>query len=165
MHSAGVLADALLPNQSQGGLQRVWAPKAQAAWNLHEAGSEGELCHFVLFSSVAALLGGVGQANYAAANACVDELARLRQEQGLAGTSVQWGAWGGSGMAVASGVLGQLEREGMGAITREQGACALELALGCFGGCAMVPVRWQLLLNSVIEHYFEQGGFDFFEVF
>ena len=31
MHCAGVLADALLVNQTQAGLQRVWAPKATAA--------------------------------------------------------------------------------------------------------------------------------------
>ena len=59
VHSAGVLADALLPNQTQAGLQRVWAPKAHAAWSLHQASCEEsmEVDQFVLFSSVAALLG------------------------------------------------------------------------------------------------------------
>ena len=60
-----------------------------------------EVDQFVLFSSVAALLGGAGQANYAAANAWLDGLVRLRHEQGLCGSSVQWGAWAGVGMAVA----------------------------------------------------------------
>ena len=35
VHSAGVLADALLLNQTQAGLQWVWTPKAEAAWSLH----------------------------------------------------------------------------------------------------------------------------------
>ena len=115
MHSAGVLADALLSNQNQAGLQRVWAPKAHAAWSLHQACGKAELQMFVLFSSVAALFGGPGQANYAAANACLDELVRLRYDCVLSATSMQWGAWAGVGMAVDSGVINGLEEQGMGA--------------------------------------------------
>ena len=95
VHSAGVLADALLLNQTQAGLQRVWAPKAKAAWSLHYQVCQQQLDLFVLFSSVAALLGNAGQANYAAANACLDQLARQRRSEGLAGCSVQWGAASG----------------------------------------------------------------------
>ena len=134
VHSAGVLADALLLNQTQAGLQRVWAPKAEAAWSLHRGSQQQQVQPrpdlFVLFSSVAALLGNAGQANYAAANACLDQLARQRRAEGLAGCSVQWGAWAGSGMAVGSGVLDQLEAQGLGAVMEEQGLCALELAMG-----------------------------------
>lgn len=84
LHSAGVLADALLANQTQAGIQRVWGPKAHAAWSLHQASSESQLQTFILFSSIAALFGGAGQANYAAANACLDGLVRLRHEHGQA---------------------------------------------------------------------------------
>ena len=152
VHSAGVLADALLPNQTQAGLQRVWAPKAHAAWSLHQASCEEsmEVDQFVLFSSVAALLGGAGQANYAAANAWLDGLVRLRHEQGLCGSSVQWGAWAGVGMAVDSGVVEQLEAQGMGAVREEQGLCALELAMsgaGASGVVGMVPLVWPVLLG------------------
>ena len=136
VHSAGVLADALLSNQTQVGLQKVWGPKAAAARAMHRAGCEtnNELELFVLFSSVAALLGNPGQANYAAANACLDALSHGRQEQGLAGTSVKWGAWAGVGMAVASGVEEQLRGQGMDVVTEEQGLQALELALKFGGG-------------------------------
>ena len=150
VHSSGVLVDALLPNQTQSGLQQVWGPKAHAAWSLHQANPDHELQMFALFSSVSALIGGAGQANYAAANACLDRLARLRQEQGLAGTSVQWGAWTGAGMAIESGVLGGLEQQGIGAVTAQQGLCALELAVSGVVGSAVVgmaPVQWTVLLG------------------
>ena len=90
VHSAGVLADALLPNQTQAGLQKVWGPKAAAARAMHRAGCEtnNKLELFVLFSSVAALLGNPGQANYAAANVSLDALASHRRAHGGAAASV-----------------------------------------------------------------------------
>jgi hypothetical protein len=55
-----------------------------------------------MFSSVASLFGNVGQqANYSAANAYMDELARWRVAQGMPGLSVQWPAVSGVGMAEA----------------------------------------------------------------
>mgnify|MGYP001473071220 CR=1 FL=1 len=100
MHSAGVLADALLVNQTQAGLHKVWGPKASAAWNFHTADFEitSEWVVFAQFSSVAALLGGAGQANYSAANVCLDVIASYRSTHGAAATSVQWGAWAEVGM-------------------------------------------------------------------
>ena len=98
-HAAGVLADALLPNQDAVGFARVFAPKADGAWSLHTAGAMLPKHTFALFSSVAALLGGAGQANYAAANACLDALATSRRTHGVAAASVQWGAWAEVGMA------------------------------------------------------------------
>ncbi len=79
-----------------------------------------EVDQFVLFSSVAALLGGAGQANYAAANAWLDGLVRLRHEQGLCGSSVQWGAYAGVWKAGDPGVVEQLEAEVMGAVREDQ---------------------------------------------
>ena len=97
VHAAGVLADASLLNQTQAGLQRVWAPKAKAAWSLHRAAMRWQQQMFVVFSSVSALLGGAGQANYAAANSSLDGLVRMRHECGQTATSMQWGAWAGAG--------------------------------------------------------------------
>ena len=88
-HAAGVLADGLLARQDARALRVVYAPKAHGAGLLHAALGATALRSCALFSSVAALLGGAGQANYAAANACLDALATWRRTHGRAATSVQ----------------------------------------------------------------------------
>eukprot|EP00439_Symbiodinium_sp_Y106_P044235 s5883_g5.t1 len=76
------------------------------AINLHESLSSADIEHFLLFSSVAALLGSPGQGNYAAANSFLDSFALFRQARGLPALSVQWGPWADVGMAARSGVGG-----------------------------------------------------------
>ncbi|MEU6996360.1 SDR family NAD(P)-dependent oxidoreductase [Streptomyces sp. NPDC046465] len=93
VHAAGVLEDAVVTAQTSEGLARVWAAKAGAAENLHEATRGMRLGLFVVFSSAAATLGSPGQANYAAANAYCDALMQRRRSEGLAGLSVGWGLW------------------------------------------------------------------------
>ena len=94
-HAAGVLADALLPKQTAESMCRVYAPKAHGAWELQHICSAVELRMCALFSSVAALLGGVGQANYSAASSCLDALAACRRAHGQTAASVQWGSASG----------------------------------------------------------------------
>src|SRR5581483_10189648 len=66
-HAAGVLDDAPLLRQDWPAFERVMAAKVQGAWDLHTLTRDLPLEHFVLFSSVTALLGTPGQGNYAAA--------------------------------------------------------------------------------------------------
>ncbi len=99
IHAAGVLADGVLADMSLEQLDRAMLPKTVGAWNLHTATADLPLDFFVLFSSVAAMLGSPGQGNYAAGNATLDALAHYRRSRGMPAISINWGPWAGSGMA------------------------------------------------------------------
>ncbi len=93
IHSAAYLDDGMLDALDGERLQQVMRPKVDAAWGLHELTAGLDLSAFVVFSSAAGLIGGAGQANYAAANAFLDALAFRRHAAALPATSLAWGLW------------------------------------------------------------------------
>src|SRR5208283_4566267 len=83
IHGAGVLRDGLLSQMTQDDFSMVTDVKFLGAWNLFSAAEGAGLRFFVGLSSVAALQGNPGQANYAAANRMMSALLRtLRRENG-----------------------------------------------------------------------------------
>ncbi|SBW22636.1 polyketide synthase type I [Candidatus Protofrankia californiensis] len=93
VHTAGVVNDGTIETLTAEQVDRVLAPKVDAAWHLHELTRDRDLSAFVLFSSAGPLLGGQGQGNYAAANAAMDALAQARRSAGLPAHSLAWGLW------------------------------------------------------------------------
>ncbi|EMN1932304.1 SDR family NAD(P)-dependent oxidoreductase, partial [Burkholderia ambifaria] len=98
-HCAGVLADGAFATLDDGAFERVARAKVLGSWNLHQLSRGLDLDAFVLYSSLASLLGSAGQANYAAANGFMDQLARSRRALGLPALSLNWPGWDGVGMA------------------------------------------------------------------
>ncbi|MEW2580973.1 type I polyketide synthase [Streptomyces syringium] len=93
VHAAGLVEDATLANLTPELTMRVWRGKAEGAWALHQATLDHDLDFFVLYSSIAGLVGSPGQGAYAAANAFLDAFGAWRRSLGLPGTAIAWGAW------------------------------------------------------------------------
>jgi NADPH:quinone reductase-like Zn-dependent oxidoreductase/acyl carrier protein len=107
VHAAMVLDDAALLNLEPSQLERVLAPKAHGAWNLHLQTQHLPLDFFVCYSSMAVVFGNPGQANYSAANAFLNALASHRRARGLPALTVDWGYLGEVGSVAQNEMLGK----------------------------------------------------------
>jgi acyl transferase domain-containing protein/thioesterase domain-containing protein/acyl carrier protein len=170
LHAAGALADGILTEMTLEQLDRAVAPKVQGAWNLHDATRNAPLDFFVLFSSVASILGSPGQANYAAGNSYLDALAHARRSQGLTAIAINWGPWAGSGMATAAGRETNVKSKGMGLIEPEIGLELLgRLMKSDAAQVAVMDAAWSdmlrmlgsrrpALLDTIAEEVKDSGG-------
>ncbi|MGW3123028.1 SDR family NAD(P)-dependent oxidoreductase [Streptomyces sp. NPDC001107] len=134
VHAAGVLDDALVDSLTPEHLDKVLRPKTDAAFALHDLTRDTDLAAFVLFSSGAALFGGAGQANYAAANAALDALARRRRAEGLPGLSIAWGMWEertGMTRHLGDADLSRMNRGGVTPLASAEGLDLFDRALAC----------------------------------
>lgn len=126
-HLAGILDDGLILNMTE---ERAWKPVPSKISVMHLLNIATEhawpLEWLVNFSSTTSLFGFPGQANYAAANAVLDDLDSLVQTDCNIAT-INWSAWAEAGMAK----VGTRAYE----VAVQQGDTPLETesALGCLG--------------------------------
>jgi malonyl CoA-acyl carrier protein transacylase/acyl carrier protein len=146
IHSAGIVSDASLLRQDWPRFEAVLRAKAAGAWNLHRLTRSRTLDFFVLYSSGAAILGSVGQANHAAANAFMDSLAFHRSALGLPALSINWAAWRDIGAAAGHPVLETTRQQGVDPIDVEGGLTALGRMMASRGvRTAVLPIDWARL--------------------
>ncbi|MEO6082657.1 MAG: SDR family NAD(P)-dependent oxidoreductase, partial [Umezawaea sp.] len=106
IHAAGITRDSLLVRKSPADVAQVLAAKIDTAVNVDQATAEDPLDFFVLFSSVVAFTGNLGQADYSYANAYLNEFASDRAAMVTGGTrrgrtvSIAWPLWSDGGMTV-----------------------------------------------------------------
>ncbi|MCV7119058.1 polyketide synthase [Mycobacterium nebraskense] len=131
-HAAGVLDDAVIASLTPERIDAVLRSKVDGAWHLHELTRELDLSAFVVFSSMAGIVGAPGQGNYAAANSFLDGLAAYRRAHRLPGLSIAWGMWEeASAMTQHLGDRdrARMSRAGLAALSTRQALDLLDAAL------------------------------------
>ncbi|MBN1602363.1 MAG: SDR family NAD(P)-dependent oxidoreductase [Chitinispirillaceae bacterium] len=130
IHSAMILEDSYLKNITNEQLQHVMDPKIKGALNLDAATTQFNLDFFVMFSSITSLIGNPGQAAYAAANAFLDDLARIRRQQGKTATTINWGVLAQTGVLTRNREVAMvLKHTGLKGFSNQQALRALDCAL------------------------------------
>ncbi|WND33027.1 SDR family NAD(P)-dependent oxidoreductase [Streptomyces sp. BB1-1-1] len=136
LHSAGLNEDSYLVNKDTASAHRVLSVKLDGADHLDRLTSNLPLDFFVLFSSTSAYFGAPGQADYAAANRALGELAAARARRVAAGSrhgasvAVAWPLWAEGGMAISADNRRVLEEmQGMLPMPTEVGLRALSDAV------------------------------------
>ena len=152
-HAGGVLADATLMNQSAGKIMSVFATKVSGLGNVDSSllGFSPMALRF-MFSSMAALMGSIGQMNYSVANSWLDAVSDRFQLCGLKSISAQFGAWKGAGMALDS--ASKMESLGLGALSPVTGICGI---VGLLRGISWSPL--QILQPSIGVSPIQWGRF------
>ena len=133
VHAAGVPAGGLIAGRTRAQIDEVFRPKVAGALNLARVFGVEPLDFLVLMSSLTAVLGEVGQVDYCAANAVLDELALRLRALGCPACSINWDTWRETGMAARASAPAGLEtlraRRLGAAILNDEGLEVLERVL------------------------------------
>ncbi len=146
IHSAGALDDGALLQLSWSRFTTPLRAKMDGTWALHVLTRDQLLDFFIMFSSVASVLGSSGQSSHSAANAFMDALAFHRRAQGLPATSISWGAWSEIGAAADRRVDQSVGAMGIGVITPTAGLDMLDtITRSDAPHVTALPVNWTQL--------------------
>jgi acyl transferase domain-containing protein/NAD(P)-dependent dehydrogenase (short-subunit alcohol dehydrogenase family)/acyl carrier protein len=110
IHCAGVIEDEFIIKKEWSDVLRVIEPKILGTQNLYKVATEFDVKYMILFSSIVAVFGNVGQMDYAYANAFMDLFAETKKgESGVKVYSVNWPFWEQGGMKIDNDKLAVLE--------------------------------------------------------
>ncbi|WP_025721538.1 SDR family NAD(P)-dependent oxidoreductase [Paenibacillus sp. 1-18] len=136
VHAAGVTNDSLLTNKTGKGLKAVLAAKVDGIIHLDRLSRREPLEFFVGFSSIAAVVGSQGQADYAFANRFMDMWIERRQHHVRAGNcqgtslSINWSLWEEGGMGMHADLKRRIESEtGISTLQTENALEAFEMLI------------------------------------
>jgi KR domain len=110
-------------------MRTVFAPKIIGVKVVNLAAELMPLQVNMVFSSIAALFGSAGQANYSAANAVLNSYALKQHSSGRVGGSIMWGVWAIGMAARTQGLSQKSRRNGLGVIQPDNGLNVFTLLL------------------------------------
>ncbi|AJQ95098.1 SDR family NAD(P)-dependent oxidoreductase [Gynuella sunshinyii] len=140
IHAAGVVRVNAISRKSGSEFKTVLATKVSGTVNLDQATQALDLDFMVLFSSVASVYGDVGLADYACANAFMNDYARYRSQLQRMGQrhgqtlAIVWPLWRNGGMQVTDAMarwLAQNSVHSRAPLTDQQGIEGFYRALAC----------------------------------
>ena len=127
IHAAGIAGGALIGAKSQGEFARVCDPKIQGTQHVLSLLSHHRIKKILLFSSITAHIGGVGQLAYATANAALEALAEQTHCRDTKIQTIAWDVWRGLGMSAA--LLNDHHAQSSNFLTLQNGLDAFNLAI------------------------------------
>jgi probable biosynthetic protein (TIGR04098 family) len=149
IYLAGITADGYAKNKTTIDATKVLKVKIEGIKNIDKETKHDSLDFMVLFSSVAAIYGNIGQIDYAAANAFLDDYARYRENQRSIGNrygitkSINWALWKNGGMQINPDTEAFLQKKwGMQAMPNEEGIKALKQILN--SDCVQASVIYKV---------------------
>jgi polyketide synthase PksM len=108
-----------------------YAAKAAISVNLDRVFGAQELDFMLFFSSLVSFVKTPGQCNYAAGCTFEDAFAqKLQHERGYPVRIMNWGYWGGVGVAADEAYTKRMAQIGLGSIEPLEGMAALEMLVG-----------------------------------
>jgi len=135
IHCAGCLQDSLLINKDWDAFTSVLAPKITGTLLLDKATAAEPLDCFILFSSLTACIGSIGQTDYACSNAFLNTFAVWREHQlslqhrhGKT-VSINWPYWLEGGMKLSDYLLKYLNKAGLYPLPTQQAMQAFSAIL------------------------------------
>lgn len=130
IHGAVVLDDGFIVDMNRDRFVTSYQAKVGGALNVHKHTKDIPLDFFVSFSSISALIGNAGQANYVSANTFLDQFAHYRRANGMQATTINLGVLGEVGVAARdANVTAILESGGIFGFTTAEALDGLSVVI------------------------------------